>query len=418
MKLIRHWPMFLPVSLLFTLILRCIADAANAADWPQFHGPNRDNMSTESGLLKRWPAEGPKLLWKSAECGRGYSGVAIANGLIFTAGDFGDEERVLALDLNGRLLWQMPNGASWTGPYPGARTTPTHDHGFVYQMNAHGKLTAFEAATGKVVWSVDLRERFGAKHGTWGLAENVAVEGNRVFCTPGGPKALLAALDKRTGRTLWVNTELPEVAAYSSPILVTHGGRRQLITLTQRSIVSVDPGNGKLLWSHPHETPNDQNVNMALYRDGYVFTASGHSGGARVVKISADNRSATEVWHRRDLDNCHGSVMLLGDRLYGSACRSGGKGFFCADFQTGEVKGREKFGKLSLTSAEGLIYGLGNTGKMYLLSPRAEGFDIVSQFDAPHGTGKDEFWAHPVVCGGRLYIRHSDTLLAYDIRAH
>lgn len=416
MTLMMRLAMVVPLLLLSSVPPRATAADPNAF-WPQFHGPNRDNMSTESALLKKWPSEGPALLWKSSECGRGYSGVAVADGRIFTAGDLGDEEWVFALDMSGKLLWKTQNGACWPGPYPGSRTTPTHSADHLYQMNAHGKLTAFQATTGKIVWSVDLKDRFGSVHGTWGLAENVAVDGDRLFCVPGGSEALITALDKRTGQTIWVNTELKEVAAYSSPILVTHNGVRQLITMTQHSIIGVDLQGGKLLWSHPHQTPNDQNVNMPIYRDGYVFTASGHSGGGRVVKISADSRSATEVWHRRDLDNCHGGVMLIGNRLYGSACRIGGKGFFCADFLTGEVLGRQKFGKLSLTSAAGLIYGLGNTGTMHLLSPRADGFDIVSQFDVPRGDSNDEFWAHPVVCGGRLYIRHVDTLFAYDIGA-
>ncbi len=405
------------VVFLFTAAFAA-ADPPAKPWWPQFHGPKRDNVSADTGLLKKWPAEGPKLAWQFSEAGRGYSGVSIAEGRIFTAGDFGEEAWLLALDMNGKLLWKTQNGASWQGAYPGSRTTPTFDNGVVYQMNAHGRLVALKAATGKVVWTVDLKERFGATHGTWGLAENVAIEGNRLFCAPGGEKALVAALDKRTGKTLWTNTDLKEIAAYCSPILVTHGGVRQLITMTAKSIIGVEPATGKLLWSHPHETRNDQNINAPIYRNGYVCTASGHSGGARLVKLSADSRKATEVWWKKDLDCCHGGVMLVGDRIYGSACRAGGKGFFCADFMTGETKFRDlKMGKLSLTLADGLLYGVRNNGAMLLLSPRADGFDVVSQFEVSKTGGKDEFWAHPIVCGGRLYLRHGSNLFACQVRA-
>jgi outer membrane protein assembly factor BamB len=421
MKLGILWKNLLWLRLVtaFVLAARVVTCQLCAAEpwWPQFHGPNGDNISADTGLLKQWPADGPKLAWQFSEAGRGYSGVSIAKGRVFMSGDFGNESWVLALDMNGKLLWKTQNGASWQGPYPGSRTTPTFDNGIVYQMNAHGRLVALEAATGKEVWVVDLKERFDAAHGKWGLTENVAIEGDRLFCTPGGEKALVAALDKRTGKTLWTNTDLKQTAAYCSPILVTHGGVRQLITMTQKSVVGVETATGKLLWSHPHETRSDQNVNAPIYHNGYICTASGHFGGARLVKISADNRSATEVWWKKDLDCCHGGVVRIGDCLYGSACRGGGRGFFCADFMTGDTRFRDlKMSKLSLTLADGLLYAVRNNGTMLLLSPRADGFDVVSQFDVRKTGGTDEFWAHPVVCGGRLYLRHGSNLFAYQVR--
>jgi outer membrane protein assembly factor BamB len=412
---------YLPRAIL--LIAWALAPAALHADqidgqpwWPQFHGPRRDNVSQETGLLKKWPEEGPKLLWKFTECGEGFSGVSLAGGKIFTAGDFDDVEKVLALDLNGRLVWQSLNGESWTGPYPGSRTTPTYSDGIVYQLNPTGRLAAYGADSGEEVWVVDLFEKFGARYGTWSLTENVAVEGDLLFCVPGGSKALVVALDKKTGRTVWANTALDETAAYCSPIVVTHGGVRQLIALAQKSIIGVDVATGKLLWSHPHVTPHDQNVNAPVYSNGYVFAASGHSGGGRLVKIDPDNRDAKEVWWDEDLDNCHGFVMLVDGNLYGSACRSGGKGFFCADLLTGEVRYREtKMTKLSLTSAEGLIYGVTQKGEMLLIEPRPDRFEVVSQFHTPEDS-RALCWAHPVVCGGRLYVRRGEFLYAYDVR--
>ena len=385
--------------------------------WPHFHGPERDNVSRETGLLKKWPENGPPLAWKLTDCGVGFSGVALAEGKIFTAGDFDDVEKVLALDMDGRLVWQSPNGESWTGPYPGSRTTPSYRDGMVFQMNPKGRLAAYRTDSGEEVWAVDLVARFGARYGTWSMTENVAVEGDRVFCVPGGSRALAVALDKSTGRTVWTNTALDETAAYCSPILVTHGGVRQLIAMTQKSIISVDVRTGKLLWSHPHVTPHDQNVNAPVYCDGYVFAASGHSGGARLVKIDADNRGVQELWWDEDLDNCHGSVMLLDGYLYGSACRSGGKGFFCAAFLTGDLRYREKkMTKLSLTAADGMIYGLAQNGEMLLIEPRPDRFEVVSQFQTPRDS-KELAWAHPVVCGGRLYVRRGTCLYAYDVRA-
>ena len=218
------------VTLAAVLVQLAVGGAALRADvkdgrpwWPHFHGPKRDNVSRETGLMQKWPEGGPKLIWKYAHCGEGYSGVSIAEDKIFTAGDFDEIEKVLAFDLDGTRIWESLNGESWTGPYPGSRTTPSYSQGVVYQMNPKGQLAAFRASTGKEVWVVDLVEKFGARYGTWSLTENVAVEGDLLFCIPGGSKALVVALDKNTGRTVWTNTALDETAAYCSPILVTHG---------------------------------------------------------------------------------------------------------------------------------------------------------------------------------------------------
>ncbi len=385
--------------------------------WPQFHGPNRDNISSEKGLLKEWPERGPRLIWRSSECGSGYSMVSIAGGRIFTAGDFGDEEWVIALDLSGKLAWKARNGASWNGPYPGSRTTPTYDDGALYHMNPTGRLAAYRAASGEPLWSVELQSEFGARHGTWAMAENLVVDGDRVLCVPGGDKGRVVALDKRTGKTLWANTELKDIAAYCSPVVVAHRGVRQLITLMQRSVAAVDVRTGKLLWSHPHVTPHDQNITTPIFRDGHVFVTSGHLGGSTLLKIGPDSRTVAEVWSRRELDNCHGGVILLDGHLYGSACRSGGKSFFCADFLTGRTRQTDTtLGKLSLTCADRMLYGVTDKGRMLLLAILpGGGFRAVSQFDLPKGD--DMVLAHPVICGGRLYVRHGPNLYAYDVSA-
>ncbi len=408
----------LPVAAIALCASPLLADVEDGQPWwPCFHGPERDNVSRETGLMKTWPEEGPELVWKYSSVGLGYSGVAIAEGKIFTVGDFEDVEKIIALDLDGNLLWETVNGESWNGPYPGSRTTPSYSDGVVYQMNPRGRLVALDADNGEELWDVNLREKFGARYGIWAMSENVAVEGNRVFCIPGGGDALMVALDKKTGTTVWVNDELNETAAYCSPIIVTHGGRRQLIAMTQRSIVGVDVADGKLLWSHAHITRGDQNVNAPVYHEGYVFTASGHSGGGRVIRLSDDSSSTEELWWDEDLDNCHGSVMLFDHHLYGSSCRSGGRGFFCAELLTGDVVFREKkMEKLSLTTAEGLIYGLGQGGAIRLINPTPEKLDIVSTFEIPPDT-RELAWAHPVIAAGRLYIRRGEYLYVYSIRA-
>jgi len=386
--------------------------------WPEFHGPGRTNISADKGLMKKWPEGGPPLLWRFDNCGRGYSGVSIADGRIYTAGDFGSAEMVLALDLDGRLLWKAPNGAAWHGPSPGSRTTPTYNDGLLYHMNPHGRLAAYDAATGKEVWAVDLKERFDARFGIWGAAENVVVEGDKVLCMPGGPKGRVVALDKKTGKTIWANTEINDTAAYCSPVVVTHGGIRQLITMAQRSVLGVDVETGKLLWSFPFVPRSPQNALTPVYRDGYVFVACGHMTGGTVFKISDDSTRAEPVWFRRELDNCHGGAVLWDSKLFGSGCRSGGRQFYCVDFFTGRpIKdARDKtLVKVGITCADGMLYCLNHQGTMSLLKVTPDGFEVVSQFSLGRRP-PNTYLAHPVVCGGRLYIRHERYLSVFDVR--
>jgi len=385
--------------------------------WPGLHGPRRDNMSTETGLLVRWPDGGPPRLWTFTECGRGYACPAIVNGRLFTSGDFDRDEYVLALDLDGNLLWKTQNGKAWRGAEPGARTTPTWSDGMVYHLGPHGRLAALRAETGEEVWAVDLVEAFGARRSTWGFAENVRVVDDVVLCVPGGTRGRVVALDKKTGRPVWVNTTVGDDQAYCSPAVVTHEGRRQLIILMKKSVVGVDLATGRRLWSHPHPSRYNQNVDTPLYHDGRVFVTSGHQAGGRLIDIGPDGSTVRQVWHCREFDNCHGGVLLLDGYLYGVGCRMYHKGLLCVDWETGEVAYRhEPVGKVSLTWAEGFIYGVGQKGEVRLVKADPKGATIVSEFQIPPVATKDHLLAHPGVCGGRLYIRHADHLLAYDIR--
>jgi len=393
------------------------ASDPGTATWPEFHGPDRTNISPETGLLKKWPEGGPRLLWKYSQCGRGYSGVAIAEGMIFTAGDFGNVEALIALDMDGKPLWKSPNGESWRGSSPGSRTTPTYNDGVLYQMNPSGRLATYEAKSGKPLWAVDLKARFEARYGIWALSENVIVDGQKVLCMPGGPKGRVVALNKRTGETVWANTEIEHIAAYCSPMIVTHGGVRQLLTMTQKSVLGVDVETGKLVWSAPFVPRSPQNALTPVYQDGYVFVACGHSSGGTVMKIDMESRGATTVWHRKDLDNCHGGTILLNGMLYGCGCRLGGKSFYCVDFLTGKtIKIDKTLGKVGISYADGMLYCINHRGMMYLLAVTSDGFEVVSQFDLGKRPS-NSYLAHPVICGGRLYLRCNDDLFVYDIRA-
>lgn len=393
------------------------AAAPETPFWPEFHGPDRTNISRETGLMKGWPAEGPARLWTFGGCGKGYSGVTIAGGLIFLSGDFGDEERLIALDLEGHLKWQIPHGKAWKGPQPGSRTAPTWDNGFLFHLTPHALLSCFEAASGKTVWSVDLKQAFDAMVGSWGFTESVIVEGDLLLCMPGGPGGRIVALEKRTGKTVWANTEIRDRAAYSSPIIVTHNGTRQYVTLARESILGVDVATGKLLWTHPHPSTCDQNVTSPIYHDGGVFVTSGHRAGARVAKLAADGKGVQETWYLQEFDNCHGGVILLDGHLYGSGCRLYERGLMCVEFATGKkAYNAREIGKVSVTYADGRLYCLGNDASMALVDVSPQRAVVKGKF-APPWKNPAPCLSHPVVCGGRLYIRHLDELMAYDVKA-
>jgi len=408
----------LTLAVLFAVLAwPCAAAEPTALCWPEFHGAQRDNIARESGLLKEWPKEGPKLLWSFPECGQGYAGVSVAEGLLFTTGDFGGDELVIALDLDGKLKWKAANGKAWKGAQPGSRTTPTWHDGILYQLNATGRLAAFSAADGKPLWSVDLEGRFAAQHNFWGYSENVIVDGDMLFCMPGGAKGRIVALDRKTGETVWANTEIQDSAGYSSPLLVTCNGVRQLIALARKTVLGVDVRTGKLLWSHKHEGTCDQNVTSPVFHDGGVFVTAGHKSGGRMVKINPDGQGVTEAWFGTDLDNCHGGVLYLDGYLYGSGCRLYQKGLVCVDFVTGKTMyNAPAIGKVSTAYADGLLYCLSNEGPMSLVDVTPKQARVISSF-APPWREKPPCLSHPVICGGRLYIRHLNDLLAYDLRA-
>jgi len=406
-----------PMTTVLLSLMLCATGrgATTEPTWPQFHGPARDNLSTETGLLTQWPEGGPALLWTFAECGQGYAGVSVAGGKILTAGYLDGKECVLALDLEGKLLWQSPNGKAWRGSTPGARATPTLDGDLAYHMSAGGRLAAFQIATGKEVWAVDLCEAYGTRPSTWGMSENVLLDGDKLLCTPAGPKGRVVALDKKTGKPVWANTEIEDGAAYSSPIIVDHNGVRQFITLLRRTVVGVDVGSGKLLWSHEHPNRYNQNVTRPVFHDGTVFVTSGHKAGGRMLQINPKSDGVRQLWHSGEFDNCHGGVLRLGGHLYGSGCRLYHKGLLCVDARTGKTVYRaEKLGKVSTTYADGLLYSIDQTGVTSLVKVDPQAAVVRGQFRIPM-VGKDHSLAHPVVCGGRLYLRQDKNLFAYDV---
>lgn len=396
-----------------------VAANANAEGcfWPRFHGPNQDNISPATGLLSEWPADGPPMAWQVEGIGEGFASVAIADGRIYTAGNIGEDLIITALDLSGNIVWQKPAGPAWTEDYPGSRGTPVIDGNHIYYEGATGVVSCLEAETGDTIWQVDILERFGAPNIKWALAESVLIDGDHVICTPGGPNTCVVALDKMTGETVWQSESADgDATAYATPILVEYGGLRIVLTMTAKALVGVNADTGALLFRHPHETEYDVNAAMPIFHDGEVFVSTGYKSGAEKVKLTVDGGQVTaeQVWANAELDNHHGGVILYEGNLYGSDSR--GK-WICLDWETGQRHYAERgVGKGSLTLAEGLLYVFSENRALGIVEATPEAHEVISEFHIPSG-GKGKSWAHPVVCGKRLYIRHGDYLYVYDIAA-
>ncbi len=407
---------------LFLAVLLTVS-ACHADDWPQFRGINRDGKSAETGLLKKWPQDGPKLLWSVDGLGIGFSSVAVAGGFVYTTGMIGGEGFLFAYDLEGGLKWKKSYGPEWTGSYKGTRTTPTIDGQRVYVFSGAGIMVCFDAKTGEKIWQIDTLAKFDGKNIRWGMSGSPLIDGRKVYCTPGGKKGTIVALDKMTGETIWTTAGLDESSAYSSPILIERGGKRLLVNMIQKSVICVNADNGELIWKEPYVTPSDTGGVTPVYKDGRVYVTSAvereFTRGGVMFELSTDGTSVTEKWNDQTLDCGHGGVVLVDGFLYGSTFDGIPKGdWVCLDWDSGQVMYKTVWNgnKGSIIYADGMLYCYDeNNGDVALVKASPKLFEIVSSFRVTQGS--DQHWAHPAISDGRLYIRHGDALMIYDIKS-
>ncbi|MFZ4595169.1 MAG: PQQ-binding-like beta-propeller repeat protein, partial [Verrucomicrobiaceae bacterium] len=395
------------------LALAAFASLAQAADWPRWRGANFDDLSTETGLLKKWPSTGPKQAWMNQDVGLGYAGFSIVGGTLYTMGARDVIEYVIAVDTaTGKEKWADETGALLTNNWGnGPRSTPTVDGDKVYAISGKGVLVCLNAADGKEVWRVTM-DSLGGKVPGWGYCESPLVEGNLVVATPGGSQGTVAAFDKLTGKLAWQSTEWTDPAQYSSIVPVTHNGARQLIQLTMQSIAAVNAVDGKVLWKS--EFPGKTAViPTPIFSEGQVFVAAGYGVGCKSVKIGPGNE-VTEIYSNTDMVNHHGGVLLHEGNLYGF---SDGKGWTCMDIKTGEVKWQEKkaLKKGAIHYADGMLYLLEeDTGTVALIDASPKGWKEHGRFTlSPQTTQRaksGKIWVHPVVSGGKLYLRDQELL--------
>ena len=390
--------------------------ASAEPDWPQWRGPRRDEISDEKGLLPTWPADGPRLLWKIGKLGRGWSSPIIIHDRLYITGDVKDDLVIFAFDLDGKPLWQARNGRSWTGSYPGARACCTYSEGRLYHMNAYGRVACLEAATGKEIWAVNVLERFLGANITWAMSECLLVDGPRLIVTPSGEDALMAALDKTTGRTVWTTEALREDrASYCSPMLFRHAGRRILASCSSSHGFGVSADDGRLLWTVSLRSPYGVNITTPVYGENRIFYTTPYVYGSCYQLQSGKAGPQPEKAWSTTLDTCTGTVLLVDGLLYGSGYQRH-KSWLCMDWKSGEIRYESK--NLTTGAAvygDGRLYCLAEDGRAALLKPTPGKFEIEGQFQLVRDSAHDA-WTHPVLLHGRLYLRYHDTLWCYDVR--
>ncbi len=403
------------------LLVPALAAAASAsrtdAEWPQFRGPNRDGKSLEKGLLSKWPAEGPRLLWSVQGIGKGYTHAVVAGARVYVTGLVGEEGILEAYTLDGKLLWQTSYGREWSTSHPGARSIPTIHDGSIYVAGGLGTVACIDAASGKPVWSVKLFEEYQAPQVKWGYAESLLLDGDKLLCTPCGMKATMVALDRKTGRQVWAGPALGRSSSFCSPLLFSHGGRRMIVTLLDDSIIACSPDDGAVLWRHAYANARGNHPITPIYAAGMLYVTSGYGKGAVGLKLAADGGGVTQLWEQPRQDPVHGQAVLVDGYVYASSHQRANGRWSCVELKTGtcawEAAGVGKGG--SVIFADGLLYCYSEDGVVGLVRPTPERCDVVSTFKVPLGDGPH--WAHPAVAGGRLYIRHGAALMCYDIAA-
>lgn len=410
------------------------ATFATAADWPQWRGPNRDGYSAEKNLVKKWPADGPKLLWSITDAevvGTGYGSPAVVGDRFYILGGTTakkDSKQFVAClsTKDGKSIWKKeiptgPGGYSdgWGG---GPRATPTVADGYVYVLGPTGDLVCLGADKGDIVWSKNLVKDFKGGIPNWGYSESVLIDDGHAVVTPGG-KGGMIALDAKTGEKVWQCTDFTDGAGYSSIIPTTVAGVKQYVQQTMSSGIGVRSKDGKLLWKVGEIKRATAVIPSPVVKDDFVFYTAGYGAGCECFKLTADGdgTKAAKVYSgNKTVANHHGGVISVGDFVYG---HSDSSGWVCFPFKSGEDPAwKDKgVGKGSISFADGYLYCYSEgSGTLAVIEPSEKAYKEVGKLKIPETSklrpNQGKVWAHPVIADGKLFLRDYEKLFVYDLR--
>jgi outer membrane protein assembly factor BamB len=408
--------MFLSLSI---LILTINSIVGQDHGW---RGPNRSGVYIESGLLKSWPREGLPLKWKISDIGTGFSSVTVTDDAIYITGKKDTLDILTALSHNGKKKWETVYGKAWNNTYPESRCTPTFSDGRIFVVSGQGDMVCV-GEDGKTIWSVNYFQKYNAKAPRNGISESPLVVDNKVIGTPGGDVASMVAFNSENGEIIWECEPVNEETQYINPLLAGTDNKKIIVSMTFSYVIGVDPETGKLLWKIDYAAENGDHVVAGnhtitpVYKDGFIFIASGYNNVAMKLKLSNDGSKPEIIWKNNDIDPHVGGVILLENYLYSSTWDNNARGkWICVDWDTGKTMWiNEWYNKGSIISADGMIYIFEEkSGHIGLVKPGNVKLDVISEFRITDGDGP--YWAHPVIHKGILYIRHGEFLMAYKVK--
>lgn len=425
----------LAYGLVFLFATSWIRTDAHGEDWLGWRGPDRANRSAEKDLFTSWDADGPKLNWIAEGVGTGYASVSVSGDRIYTSGNFPEGQSAVAIDASsGKVVWRQPitKGVP-KHSYEGSRTTPTIDADRLYVVSSDGRIVCLRADDGSEVWARDFKDWDGTLMSGWGFSESPLVDGEHVICTPGGKQGMMVCLDKMTGDQVWAATldssdydsdaaNLKDGAGYASAVISTGGGVKQYVQFVGRGLIGVRASNGELLWCYSRVGNPVANISTALVDGDFVFGSSGYGTGSALLKLSSDTKGgirASEVYWlgAKQLQNKHGGMTLVDGYIY---CGHGnGNGLpICIEMATGEVAwGPERAkgkGETSLVYADNHLVWRREDGTVILTKATPSDFEVENVFQPAFQ--EKESWSHPVIAGGKLYLREQDKLMCYQLK--
>jgi len=375
-----------------------------------WRGPDNGKYD-ETGLLNSWPEEGPVIAWSFEELGQGHSSPVVANNAIYTSGLIDGTGYIFKFDMDGSLIYKKAYGPEYTDSFYGPRGTPVIAGDKIYFMTGYGKLRCMNEADASLIWEADMVNDFGGKVIRWGYNETPVIDGDVIFCTPGG-KNSVAALNRHTGETIWTCSGKGELSAYCTPLLFMHNGRKILATHTESHLLGINAETGDLLWAHKHPNQYSVHPNTPIYHDGGLFYFSGYGKGSGKIQLSEDGSDVKKMWEN-PMDSRMGGAVFVDGYIYGSGDKN--REWRCIDWETGADSYAEKtLGKGVTIYADGKLYCYSDRGELAMVRATPENFDVLSQTRVT--LGSEQHWAHPVIEDGMLYLRHGEALIAYKIK--
>lgn len=407
------------ILLYFALLIFVTNSSAQLVQW---RGPNCDGNFTETGLLKVWPEGGPQQILEVEKIGKGWSSPIPDGDMIYVTGMIDTLDYLSAIDMQGKIKWQVPYGRSWNKSFPDSRASATIEDNRIYVQSGTGRLVCFEKATGKEIWAVDVDKEFECEYHMWGNSETPLIVDDKVICSPGGNKTSVVAFDKMTGKLVWQSKSLNGQRAYASPTIYKYNEFRYILAVIGTDLIALVPETGEIAWNYKYHNPEkwDQPgliwTNTPVFKDDRIFLTMGYDYNAKMLQMAPDGKSVTEVFTDTIFDNHHHGVILKDGYLYGSNWQSNSKGkWVCMEWNTGKIMYEEQWdSKGALVMANGLLYAYNEKGKVGLIQPSPEGFKLISEFKITKGAGPH--WAHPFIADGKLLLRHGDVLMVYDIK--